>query len=575
MFLCYLLIRRILLICVNLCPMSSDVLFRKYRPQQFSDVAEQEHVVRTIQNQLAQDMIAQVYLFSGPRGVGKTTIARLLAKALNCEGRQKGQSEPCGTCASCTDFAFGRMMDVIEIDAASQTGVDAVRENIIEGVRFSPTRGKYKIFIIDEVHMLSTASFNALLKTLEEPPKHAIFILATTELHKIPATVISRCQRFVFKHIPAAAMIERLKTLAIREKREVDDHVLAQIARLSEGCLRDAESLLGQVFAITDERVTLGNASLVLPVTHATAVADMVTHLASGDVSTAINVLNTTVASGASVKHLHDELLEYARAVLLQTLGGLDHERFDGESLERIKTTATQLQLAGATRLLDELLSARGRSTPSLFPQVALEIAFVKASVIPTPGGISNSANISLQQRTDSDARRSLENPLKKQENQPGEIDIPQQNSQPFQEPPKESARSFQPALSEREGSGSDAPTPSSPSESSTPLSSSDLRDKWGRCLEKAKASAGPGFGLVLGVAEFVEVQDGRVVVVSFPYQMHLDKMKDAKNARLLRDAIAEIAMMPDIELSCILGKRAAAEDEVGTLLAEFGGSVV
>ena len=188
-------------------------IYRKYRPQKFSEVTGQEHIIKTIAGEIASGQIAHAYLFSGPRGTGKTTTARLLAKALNCEKRSEGNSEPCDNCLSCEEITGNRSIDVIEIDAASHTGVDNVRENIIDNAQFKPTKSKYKIFIIDEVHMLSTSAFNALLKTLEEPPAHVIFILATTELHKLPSTIISRCQRFNFHKIPTEQMRARLNAL--------------------------------------------------------------------------------------------------------------------------------------------------------------------------------------------------------------------------------------------------------------------------------------------------------------------------------------------------------------------------
>ena len=204
-------------------------LYRKYRPQKFAQVTGQEHIITTIVNEIATGQVAHAYLFSGPRGTGKTTTARLLAKAVNCETRANGASEPCDTCLSCVEISAGRNIDVIEIDAASHTGVDNVRENIIDNAQFKPTKSKWKVFIIDEVHMLSTSAFNALLKTLEEPPAHVIFILATTELHKLPLTIISRCQRFNFHKIPLEQMRARLQELASSEEVKIDDEVMESV----------------------------------------------------------------------------------------------------------------------------------------------------------------------------------------------------------------------------------------------------------------------------------------------------------------------------------------------------------
>ncbi len=340
----------------------AETLYRKYRPQTFADVAEQEHVTRTIQNQLASGALAHAYLFSGPRGVGKTTIARLLAKSVNCTGRKADESEPCNACGPCVEFARGRFLDAIEIDAASNTGVDNVRENVIENIRFVPQRGKYKVFIIDEVHMLSTSAFNALLKTLEEPPAHAMFIFATTELHKIPATIISRCQRFDFHRIPADEMITRLTRISAAENVQVDDDVLRAIAKLSEGCLRDAESLLGQVLSLGGTHITATAAAGILPVTTIALVRDLTDAVRANDVQGALKKLNAFVDDGGSVKHLQDEMIEDVRDGMLAALEGKSGG-FDAIT---------------ARRLLDLLLSARHRATLSVLPQLPLELALVE-----------------------------------------------------------------------------------------------------------------------------------------------------------------------------------------------------
>ncbi|RMF72375.1 MAG: DNA polymerase III subunit gamma/tau, partial [Alphaproteobacteria bacterium] len=232
------------------------VLARKYRPQRFSELVGQEAMVRTLANALRSGRVAHAYLLTGVRGVGKTTTARIIARALNCTGRDAsaGEVEPCGSCEACQRIAESRHVDVIEMDAASRTGVDDIRE-IIDSVAYAPVSARYKVYIIDEVHMLSRSAFNALLKTLEEPPPHVIFIFATTEIHKVPVTVLSRCQRFDLKRVPPEVLIAHLKDIAAREQVTVSDEALAVIARISEGSVRDALSLLDQAIAFAGAEI--------------------------------------------------------------------------------------------------------------------------------------------------------------------------------------------------------------------------------------------------------------------------------------------------------------------------------
>ncbi|MBU2219752.1 DNA polymerase III subunit gamma/tau, partial [Patescibacteria group bacterium] len=227
-----------------------STLYRKYRPQNFTEVVGQNHIKVTLEQEIKTDKITHAYLFCGPRAVGKTTLARVLAKSINCEKRKKDSANPCNTCLSCSEITDGRALDIIEIDAASHTGVENVRENIIASARVAPSRSKYKVFIIDEVHMLSAQAFNALLKVIEEPPANVIFILCTTEAHKVPATIISRCQRFDFKRIGVNDAVKKLTYIIQAEKIKIAKDILEAIARHADGHMRDAESLLGQIIAI-------------------------------------------------------------------------------------------------------------------------------------------------------------------------------------------------------------------------------------------------------------------------------------------------------------------------------------
>lgn len=354
-------------------------LYRKYRPQRFADVVGQSHIKVTLQHELERESIAHAYLLCGPRGLGKTTLARLFAKSLNCQQRVAGESEPCNECTSCQEIAAQRSIDVIEIDAASQTGIDNVRSNIIENSRVVPVSSKYKIFIIDEVHMLSTASFNALLKTMEEPPSHVVFILCTTETHKVPDTIISRCQRFDFKKIPSDQMFERLLSLVGQEGKRVDEAVLRDIIRLSDGCLRDAESLLGKLLTLGDD-ITTEQASLVLPHTDMSAVCDLFTAIAEHNAVAAIELVNKLIENGVALEPLTETAIEYARHLLIAKSGvqlialGIDHDELTSTTAQRL---VEQLSHDRLLALLSGLLDVRDQMRQTPIAQLPLEMMIV------------------------------------------------------------------------------------------------------------------------------------------------------------------------------------------------------
>ncbi|OMH40158.1 DNA polymerase III subunit gamma/tau [Desulfurobacterium indicum] len=288
---------------------------RKYRPSKFSDVVGQEHVTETIKNAIKTGKLAHAYIFAGPRGVGKTTTARIIAKALNCENPQDG--EPCNSCSICEAINKGAFPDVIEIDAASNRGIDQIRE-LRETVFYSPSRGKYKVYIIDEFHMLTKEAFNALLKTLEEPPEHVVFILATTELDKIPATILSRCQRFLFKKVPERRIIETLADICDKENVNFETKALKLVAVASEGCLRDAESLLDQLIALSSGNITTEIASRFLGVLGSNILQELLQKGIEGDRKRLKESLNQLESTGYNPSTITRQLLSFIEEEFLK-----------------------------------------------------------------------------------------------------------------------------------------------------------------------------------------------------------------------------------------------------------------
>lgn len=494
----------------------TQALYRKWRPQTFDEVVGQEHVVRTLRNALATGRVHHAYLFAGPRGTGKTTTARLLAKAVNCLAEAPAD-RPCNACAICQAVNQGRLMDLIEIDAASNTSVDDVRE-LRERVGYRPNEARYKVYVIDEVHMLSNAAFNALLKTLEEPPPHAIFVLATTEPQKIPPTVLSRCQRFDFRRIPLADIVARLEHLSKGEGITAEPEALTLIARQATGSMRDAESLLDQLAAYNEGGITIEVVRAALGTGAEEAVLALADALAGGDVARGLTVINETVEQGTDPRQFARQVVDHLRGLLLIRLGSDVTPLHLPESLhETFRAQAAGFSprdLARAVRLFSHAVA---EARAAWQPQLPLELAFVEAALAGKE-----------------------------------EASQPQGGSPPVRPVPAQSpsapARSAAPkrtAVAE--------PVPSPPPEVAPPAEAPPLAEIQGRWAELLSVIRPRNLSLeaLLRSGRPVAVEEG-VVLIGFAHQFHRGKVDEEANRRTVEEALGQLLGRP-VRVRCVV----------------------
>ncbi len=358
----------------------TQALYRKWRPLLWDEVVSQEHIVQTLKNAVASNRVAHAYLFSGPRGTGKTTAARLLAKAVNCLNPD-ATHRPCNECAHCLAVNENRFMDLIEIDAASNTSVEDVRD-LRDKINFAPSQGTYKVYIIDEVHMLSTAAFNALLKTLEEPPPHAIFILATTEIHKIPATVLSRCQRHEFRRVPLGEITRHLSAICKSEGVDADPEALNTIARQSSGGMRDAISLLDQL-ASTGGKITLELAQTVLGTATSQSVIALVQAVIDRQPGLGLDEIHRALDGGADARALARQIVDYLRNLLLIQMGNGEQVEVPADTRAQMSKHASALSTAEVLRMMRAFNAAAIDPRGGWSPSLGLELAFAEMLELP------------------------------------------------------------------------------------------------------------------------------------------------------------------------------------------------
>lgn len=520
----------------------TQALYRKWRPRKWEQVVAQDHVVQTLRNAIKSNRVGHAYLFSGPRGTGKTTTARLLAKAVNCLSEDL-ENRPCDECKNCQAVNDGRFLDLIEIDAASNTSVEDVRD-LRDKINYAPTDGKFKVYIIDEVHMLSTAAFNALLKTLEEPPAHAIFILATTEVHKIPATVLSRCQRHEFRRIPVMEIVKTLQILCAEEKIQAHEDALILIARQATGAMRDAISLLDQL-ASTGKTIDLELAQTVLGTATNQLVLELVEAIEKNDPAAGLETIHRALDSGSDPRQYARQVVEYMRNLLLFRMGNEKQVEATKENKVLMRQHSETIEIEAIIAWIGYFNDAINDLRTSWQPSLALEIAFTKT--LQPAKASSESLQVQEPQFI-----RPVEKTKEKTEETVA-VQPPPKKEQPKAEKPAEVIPSTPateiPVAVQHDGEG---------------LTTQDILAVWSRIRAEVKQRR-PQTEALLNSQRLVQVKKG-VLVLGFPSEVLKSKMENSENIEVTQRAIHSI-LNQEIPVECIVvgdkGKNSQVDTDV------------
>ncbi len=528
----------------------SQALYRIWRPASWEEVVGQDHIIQTLKNAVTADKVSQAYLFAGPRGTGKTTTARLLAKAVNCLDPDLSK-RPCNACENCIAVNEGRFLDLIEIDAASNTSVDDIRE-LRDNINFSPSQGRFKVYIIDEVHMLSTSAFNALLKTLEEPPSHVIFVLATTEIHKIPATVLSRCQRHEFRRIPVQTIIEKLKLLCAQEHIEIEDEALSLVARQATGSLRDAISLIDQLSSI-GKVITLETAQNILGTATSQAVLDLGEAIQDRDSARGLELIHTALDAGTDPRQFARQVVDYLRTLLVIKLNGSKDLELLPEVRSLMEAHAQNFSTEQLIATINQFNAAATDLKANWHPGLGLELAFAASLTAPA-------------EQPKTFIAEPISHPVSSTSRHPEKTGT--DAGAPKVSSPKESSESVS------------APQPAPVTSAQVDFNLDNLQERWDQ-IKREVRQMDQVAGALLNSSRIVSANDG-LLTLGFSSDLLREKMMSEKMLRSVRKVLSKYFLQVITINSIVVSKSETESDAANVIpnglvdmtLRELGGRV-